>query len=198
MRFLFYKSICLVVLMICSHLSAEIERVTVKWNPVVCQGSCIQGIIGALSATPPVAEFIINPQEGQVNIRWKPKSFFDYETVRRAIAGATGIPILDIRVQVRGTVIVSNNVVALQSLGDNTQFMLMSPAQQNITKNVPQNSFFNRQLTPQLMQQFLEGARDSTVVTVSGPLLRPQMGLYLVAEQVTFNRLGPNSFPGPR
>lgn len=179
-------------------LQGEIEKVTIKWNPVVCQGYCIPNLIGALRASAPVAEFVVNPQEGLVNIRWKPRFLFNYETVRQAIVGSTGIPILDIRVQVRGTILATNTGVILQSLGDNTQFILLSPVQQNLTANVPQNSLFNRVLSPELTQQFQEGARDSAVVTVAGRLLRPQMGLYLVVEQAVFNRLGQNAIPGPR
>ena len=170
-------------------LASEIERITVKWEPLVCQASCVQGIVRQLAAVAGIAEILIQADQGVVNVRWKPRMPFSFDFISNAVA-MIGPRILDARVQVRGTLLATGSAFILESLGDNTRFVLLSPAQQSLNVNVPQNSFETHRLTAQLQQQFLAGIRDSCVVTVKGPLLQWQLGgLYLVVEEATFNRL---------
>jgi len=176
-----------------SPLHSEIERVTVRWNPAVCTDSCVRGIQKELARVGGVAEMLVNRE--QVDIRWKPKVPFLWQSVNTAIR-TIGVPILDARVQVRGTIVVVGNSISLQSLGDNTQFVVLSPAKVSFDVQIPQNSFETNVMTPELYQELAEAARDSCVVTIAGRLLRPQMGLYLVAEQVNVHRLGPKPMVG--
>ncbi|MGZ3633661.1 MAG: hypothetical protein ACXU9U_00375 [Parachlamydiaceae bacterium] len=168
-------------------LHSEIERVTVRWNPAVCTDSCVHGIQKELSRVGGVAEMLLNRE--QVDIRWKPKVPFLWQSINTAIR-TIGAPILEARVQVRGTIIVAGNSISLQSLGDNTQFVVLSSLKVSSDVQIPQTSFETNAITPELYQELAEAARDFCVVTISGRLLRPQMGLYLVAEQVNVNRLG--------
>lgn len=171
-------------------LSAEIERITINWNPQVCLDGCVREITKQLSMVPGIAEIMINQPQGQSDIRWKPKSPFSYDFLRNAV-GMVGSTIRGIRVQVRGTLVVTPGGVFLESLGDNTKFVLLSPAQQSFTRNVPQLSFDTHILTPQMRQQLIEAAKQSVVAVVKGPLLQPGNGLYLIIEQISFNRLAP-------
>ncbi|MBA3604012.1 MAG: hypothetical protein H0W50_10335 [Parachlamydiaceae bacterium] len=174
----------------------EVERITVKWEPLVCKESCVQGIVRELVSVAGVAEIVINSDQGAANIRWKPRLPFSFTFISNAV-GVIGPRILDARVQVRGTLLATNSAILLESLGDNTRFVLMSPAKQTFSGNVPQNSFETHILAPELRQQFMDGIRDSCVVTVKGPLLQWQQGgLYLIVEEATFNRLGGNSIRG--
>ncbi len=177
-------------------LVGEIERITVKWEPLVCRDSCAQGIARQLVSVRGVAEIVIQPPQGVVHVRWKPRFPFSFDFIKNAIS-MIGPHILDARVQVRGTLIATNDAILLESLGDNTRFVLLSPAKQSLNYNVPQYSFETHVLAPELRQQFLQGIRDSCVVTIKGPLLEWQTGgLYLIVEEATFNRLGGNSIPG--
>lgn len=173
-----------------SPLGAEIERITVTWNPQVCLDACVREITRQLRMINGIAEIVISQPQGQADLRWKPKTPFSYDYIKTAI-GVVGAPIRDVRVQVRGTLIVTPAAVLLESLGDNTKFVLLSPAQQSFTKNVPQNNFDTHVLAPQMRQQLVEAATQSCVVVVKGPLLRPLIGLYLIIEQITINRISP-------
>lgn len=174
-----------------SSLNAEIERITIMWNPQVCLEGCVREITKQLQKVPGIAEILINQPQGQADMRWKPKSPFSFDFIRYAV-GVVGAPIRDVRIQVRGTLIVTPAAVILESLGDNTKFVLLSPAQQSLYKNVPQRNFDSHVLAPEMRDQLVAAATQSTVVTIKGPLLRPQYGLYLIIEQISFNRLSPN------
>jgi hypothetical protein len=169
-------------------LTAEIERISVIWNPQICLEPCVREITKQLRLVNGIAEIVINSQQGEADIRWKPKVPFSYDYIKTAF-GIVGATIRDVRVQVRGTLAVSNSAIFLESLGDNTRFVLLGPAQQSFVKYVPQKNFETHPLSPEMQQQLLAAARESCVVVVKGPLLRPLMGLYLVVEQLSINRL---------
>lgn len=173
-----------------AHLNAEIEYVVIKWLPTGCLPSCVQTIAQQLSTLYPVAEMILNQPQGQATLRWKPRAPFSYDYINTAMRMA-GPTVKDVRMKVRGTVTVTNSAVILQSLGDDTQFILLSPTVGSLTQSVVQNSFDAHMLAPETRQKFIDGQRDSTVVTVEGPLFEPQrmQGLYLIVQQATFNRL---------
>lgn len=169
-------------------LSGEIERITVNWNPQVCLDSCVTEITRQLRKIGGIAEIAISQPQGQADIRWKPLAPFSYDFIRSSVS-SVGAGIRSIRLQVRGTLVVTPGAVLLQSLGDNTKFVLLSPAQQNLYANVPQRNLFSHILAPEMRQQLTEAARQSAVVVVKGPLLQPQKGLYLVIEQLNISRL---------
>lgn len=191
-----FLSLTLLLHVISFSLLAEIERITVKWDPISCRETCARGIVKQLTAIGGVAEIVIIADQGIANVRWKPRAPFSFDFISTAI-GMIGPGILDARLQVRGTLLATNTAIILESLGDNTRFVLLSPAKQSFYKNVPQNSFETHMLAPELRLQFLDGIRDSCVVTIKGPLLQWQMGgLYLIVEEATFHRLGGQSIPG--
>lgn len=171
-------------------LNAEIERITVLWNPQICLEPCVREVTRQLQMVAGIAELVINQPQGQADIRWKPKVPFSYDYIKTAF-GIVGAVIRDVRIQVRGTVTISRNAVTLDSLGDNTRFVLLGPAQQSFTKYVPQRNFDTHPLAPEMQMQLAQAAQDYCVVTVKGPLLRPLMGLYLIVEQITIHRLAP-------
>lgn len=183
-------SYSLILMTLGCPLFGEIERVTVTWNPQICIDACVREITKQLQRVSGIAEIVISQPQGQVDMRWKPKVPFSYDFVRNAVSGV-GADIRDVRVQVRGTLIVTPAAVILESLGDNTRFVLLSPAQQSFYKNVPQGNFDAHALAPQMRQQLAEAAAQSTVVVVKGPLLHPSYGLYLIIEQISFNKLAP-------
>lgn len=186
-KYFWLLSLCMGVL---SPLCAEIERITVLWNPQICLEPCVREITRQLRMVNGIAEIVISEAQGQADIRWKPKVPFSYDYIKTAF-GIVGATIRDVRMQVRGTLTVSASTIILESLGDNTRFVLLGPAQQSFTKNIPQKNFDTHPLAPEMQQQLLTAAREFCVVTVKGPLLRPLMGLYLVVEQVSVNRLAP-------
>jgi len=194
------KKICLFVcLLSCLHtgLKAEISLITVKWLPNVCLTPCVQSIVNQFLRMNGAAEFAMLQQQGQANIRWKPKAPFSVEYLNSAMRMA-GPSIHDIRVKVRGTIVSNGSAVFLQSLGDNTQFLLLGPLTANVNQYV-QASFDLHKLSPESYATFLDAERASAVAIIEGPLFEPirTMGLYLIVEQTTFERLGPNAIQVP-
>lgn len=172
------------------QIGAEIEYIRVKWLPVACQASCIADIARQFLSISSLAEVVVNEQQGQATLRWKPRVPFSYNYINSAMR-LVGPTVQDVRMRVRGTITVTPTAVILQSLGDETQFILLSPTPGSLTQYVPQNNIDAHRLAPDVRQKFIDGQRDSTVVVVEGPLFEPQrmQGLYLIVQQATFNRL---------
>lgn len=173
-------------------LQAEIERVTIKWQyPVECQAGCIQTLYKAFASIPGVAEVVINQGQGQLDLRWKPKFTLNYSAINTAIR-SVGPKIIDARIKVRGILSHAGSNVFLQSLGDQTTFILLSPVQANpggYTEKYNVNAHF---LTPELRYKLLNAEADFQVVTVEGPLFQPERisPLQLIVENLTLTRLG--------
>jgi hypothetical protein len=190
--FIAIASLCALFTSTTTRINAEIEYVKVKWLPTACIGSCALTVNKYFVGMPGAAEVIVNQQQGQGTIRWKPLVPFTYDYINTALRlTGLGTKTSDTRLRVRGVILHSPNAVILQSLGDNTQFVLLSPAAGSITQYVPKNNIDAHRLAPELRQRLLDGERDFCVVTIEGPLFEPQRmaGLYLIVEQVAFNRL---------
>lgn len=192
------QAILFTTLYLQATLQAEIERITVKWIPTVCLAPCVQSIAQQFLRMSGAAEFRLDQAQGQGDIRWKPKAPFSVDYLNTAMRMA-GPAIHDIRVKVRGTIVSTPSAILLQSLGDNTQFLLLSPTRGNVNQYIPTQSFDVHQLAPEVREKFIQAERTSTVAVVEGPLFEPirTMGLYLIVEQASFDTLGAGAIPVP-
>lgn len=183
-------TLCLMTQSLFTPIQSEIEYVVVKWLPTACQESCVRDLTQQLLTIPGVAEIAINGQQGQATLRWKPRMPFSYDYINTAMR-LIGPAVQDVRMKVRGTIVHSPSAVILESIGDNTQFLLLSPTPANLTQYTPKSNIDTHVLAPDVRLNFLEGERDFTVVTVEGPLFEPQrmQGLYLIVQKASFNRL---------
>lgn len=179
-------------------LHAEIQLITVKWIPTACLAPCVQSIAQQFVRMSGAAEFRLDQAQGQADIRWKPRAPFSVEYLNTAMRVA-GPSIHDIRVKVRGTIVSTPNAILLQSLGDNTQFLLLSPTRGNVNEYMPTQSFDVHQLAPEVREKFMQAERTNTVAVVQGPLFEPirTMGLYLIVEQASFDTLGAGAIQVP-
>lgn len=181
-------------------LSAEIELLTVKWVPQQCAlPSCVENVISQFRRLSGTAELVVSQNDGQATVRWKPYSPFSYTSLIAAMS-ATGLRPREIRLRVRGTIVRSSNAFFLRSLGDNTMFVLLGPAQASMTKNIPQNSLDSYPLSLEMQQQLLDAEQNFIVTVVEGPLFTAlrQRDIYLIVNSLTLNRLGPGAIPGSR
>lgn len=179
------------------QIAAEIELVVIRWGNVLCQDSCIRTVTNQIRRLNGAAELIVSQPDAQVSIRWKPFTPFTVDSIR-SVMSASGLRFEDIRVHVRGTIVRSGRAFVLRSIGDNTSFILIGPAQASMTITVANNNLDAHILSPELQQQFADAERDSVVTVVDGPLFTRmrQAGIYLIVERATFNRLGPGAIPG--
>jgi hypothetical protein len=171
---------------------AEIEHITVRWKAAQCLAPCVRNVVQQLSRLGGTAEVVANQPQGQADIRWRPYVPFsvNYLTIAMGLAGPT---IEDIRVRVRGTIISTPSAIILQSMGDNTQFVLLSPLQGDPRFYIPQNAIQSYVLAPEVRAQFLDAQRAGAIVTIEGPLFKPVQtsGLYLITQQVSISQPAP-------
>lgn len=171
---------------------AEVSKVTVKWlNPGVCSESCITDMAKQFGAMSGAAEVILNQGGGQVDIRWKPRVPFSYYPINTAMR-MVGPSIHDIRVSVRGTIAHNSNTITLESLGDNTKFVLLGPVNPSMNQYTVVHNTDNRPLSEEARKKFLDAEKYFEVVEVEGPLLDPwrYQVLYLVVEKANAINLG--------
>ncbi len=178
---------CLILLLSCQPLAAEIQKVQVKWNPAFCTGGCVQLLARNFQNVTAIAQVNINGPGGQADLRWKPNFPFSYTPVNNAMQ-MVGVSWYEFRVKVRGILSFDRNFVYLTSLGDNTVFILLAPAQPqpgqfNVSYNIA-----SLQLPPYLRAQLEQGARENRVAIVDGPLFQAERSppLYLVIQQLNY------------
>ena len=152
----------------------EIELITVKWAQGYCTKNCQEGLRTRLKSVPPIAEFNVQGEGSQVQIRWKPKAPFSYLTLNMIIKGF-GIHIDQVFMRVRGVIERDARHTYLVSLGDNTRFILLSPI--NVSplqsQSVARNNVESYQLAVNLKERFLLDEQEYRVVTVQGNLFDP-------------------------
>ena len=174
-----------------NQMYGEIEKITIKWTANLCADSCIRDMYKQFGAVNGIAEKIINQQQGMAEFRWKPKSSFNFQMLDQAMR-LVGPRIQDSRVRVRGTISHDASNVYLNSLGDNTRFILLGTPPASTTEYVIQYSAQTRGLPPETRKKFLDSENNFEVVVVEGPLFEPIRftELYLIVERAESINLG--------
>lgn len=182
-------------ILIALHGYAEVSQVTIKWlNPVICQQGCINDMAKQFGSMNGAAEVILNQGAGQVDIRWKPRVQFSYYPLNTAMR-LVGPSIHDIHMKVRGTITHNSNTFTLESLGDNTRFLLLGPVEPNMNQYTVVHNTDNRPIPDDIKVKLLNAEKNFEVVEIEGPLMDPwrYQVLYLVIEKANFINLG--SYP---
>lgn len=178
-------------------LHAEISKVSVKWlNPIICQDGCVKEMSKQFGTMNGAAEVIINQGNGQVDVRWKPRVAFSFAPINTAMR-LVGPSINAVSVSVRGTVSHSGSTFVLDSLGDNTKFILLGPVDPSMTKYTVVHNTDNRPLSEEIKLKLLEAEKNFQVVQIDGPLLDPwrYQVLYLIVEKLEAISLGSQHQP---
>lgn len=170
-----------------SFLLAEIESITIKWTALECQQSCIVGLEKQFRNINGVADVIMNQNAGQATLRWKAGVVLTFPPINTAMS-MIGLSINDLHIKVRGTISHDARTVTLNSLGDNTRFLLMSPVTPKQYEMVEQFNPQTHILTPAQRTQFLEAQDANQIAIVEGPLFEPERSppLKLIVERVRF------------
>jgi hypothetical protein len=170
-----------------SSLKAEIESITIKWTALECQQSCIAGLEKQFRNINGVADVIMNQPAGMATLRWKPDVVLTFPPINTAMS-MIGLSINDLRVKVRGTISHDARTVTINSLGDNTRFLLMSPVTPKRYEMVEEFNPETHILTPSQRDQFLQAQDADQVAIVEGPLFEPERSppLKLIVANVKF------------
>lgn len=151
-------------------LPAEIEQVTIKWTPGLCQTSCIRGLERQFHRVKEVTYVEINGSAGLAILRWDSKIAFSYRPIETAMA-MIGLSIDDMNITVRGNITYDGRDVILTSLGDRTQFYLVSaPPMMALELHLPHI----QPLNVQTKRGLIEAGQNHQVVSITGPLFQPE------------------------
>lgn len=193
MKCLFSFFMCLTLF----SLDAEISKVSVKWlNPTICAETCINDMAKQLGNMNGAAEIILDQGGGQADIRWKPKSPFSFAPINTAMR-LVGPSINNVHISVRGVISHSGSTFTLESLGDNTRFLLIGPTTPSMHQYTVMHNTDNRPISNEMKARLLEAEKNFEIVEIDGPLLDPWRypALYLIIEQARPISLGPQKEP---
>lgn len=159
-------------LLLGSSLAADIQQVTLIWQPGLCGAPCIKNLQTRLTQIPAVAKVDMDQGTGRAIIVWKPDALFSFAPINAA-ARYVGIRVDDIRLKVRGKIVEEAGQIKLISSGDGTAFVLLNPAipQKNQYTNTKNPA--TRKLSPELTAQLLEAKKNGWTVTIEGPFFEP-------------------------
>lgn len=169
-------------------LRAEIQRVVFTWNPLICQTMCIPLLEKNVRDLQGVTDFSLNSQTGIAELHWRPQVPFSFDPINFATR-ATGVRLLTLIVRVAGAISHDYSNVYLTSTGDGTRFLLFGPLAVQTGQYTIRQNVANYPMPPQLKVKLLEAERLGKIVTIEGPLLRPETySLNLIAQQVNVQK----------
>lgn len=183
------KHFALFFLAISGTLSAEVEMVTLKWNPIPCKNSCPILLRERLSKAKGVVNVDVNEASGQANITWDKRVPFSFVPINWALR-YVGVREKDLRVRVSGYVKGSGASYSITSKGDNTNFILFNRAvSPDSTQFTNRFNPTNRVLSPDIIAKLDEARQGNRIVTIEGPIFMPERSppdpLRLVVESIS-------------
>ena len=182
MKTLFFL-IC-VLFLFSQKSSAEVERIMISWNTVICDGICNQRIRTSLLKIKPVVDVQINDTQGVANLLWDSKYPFEYEPFRFA-AGEAGIRFNDMRLKVKGKIVTNDKNIFLISDIDLARFLLIGPTKIDPYRYVVPNNIASHPIPAQMEAQLLNARDLNQSVLISGPLFLPRTyDRTLIIEQI--------------
>ncbi|MCB1114546.1 MAG: hypothetical protein KDK62_07310 [Chlamydiia bacterium] len=180
------KKLFLSLAFILSSLSAEVEQVTLIWQPGLCGSGCVKGLYRELGKIRGIDTIDINEGTGRAYLTWKPDVKFSFQPINVAVR-IVGIRVNDIRLKVRGKIHGSAQNLELISEGDKTPFRLLNPIIPQGNRAPELKSTLNRQISPEVAQELLETAKNNQTVLIEGQFFQPYRSPpnNLVIERVT-------------
>lgn len=180
-----FKLFFVTLIVVMQGAYAEVEEVSIRWRNNNCTDTChallekqFKSMSGALDAK-------VDGKGGIATMRWKPRMKFRYSDINLAIR-MVGVPLLDIQIKARGTITHSGKRFTLESIGDDTNFILLSPLEVKPNRMaVPQN-VDSYSISPETQKKLLDSELGFYVVSVSGVLLMPERSppYYLIIEKI--------------
>lgn len=167
-----YYAILLTCCVIRSSLSAEIIWAQACWNPVHCSVSSQKPLERRLSDIDSVSRVLMNYDDGNVKLVWKPNKIYDDRVVRTAFAWV-GIAIKDVRLKVRGTISHDAKNVYLTSIGDGTKIPLVSAPKSAQGLLINKGSLAIPELDADVRKRLIAAEDNHQVIIVEGTVFMP-------------------------
>jgi hypothetical protein len=154
-------------------MNAEIQVLTIRWTPQLCQKNCIQLVERELRKIPGVKVISLDQGSGQATLTWKEGIPFQFSSINMAMR-MVGLSIRDIRIKVTGRIQHNADIFYIVSNHDNTRFELLNPITPVRGGSVVEYNVAARKILPALQQQLLEGETQKLTATIEGPIFMPQ------------------------
>lgn len=156
-------------------LNAQVTNVQITWNAANCNALCAQSITQNLRRIPGVANLQGNTAQGSLNFAWNSHASLNFSPINSAFA-LIGPSIRNFKVRVRGRLVSQGNTFMLNSIRDNTTFLLLGAQQPHPNRwTVPFNyNPANNPLSTVLFQQLSIAAQRQQTVIISGEILAPE------------------------
>ncbi len=131
----------------------------------------------------------VNAKLGTATLKWSPKFPFSYQLIDSRLR-MIGVGLIGIYMRVRGSAIPRGNKIALSSIGDQTQFILISPisVKPGDYAGFPDGSKLS--LSPKLKKKITEASAERKDIIVEGPLYQGHRAppLYLMIDRLQIEK----------
>lgn len=164
--------------------TGEVERVAIRWNTVLCNGTCIGRLANSVRSIREISDLRIDEPAGMAEMKWNSSAPFSFEPFRLA-SGAAGIRFNDIRLRVKGKIDYNGRDFYLISDHDLTSFRLIGPVKTEPGRYTVSNNMESRPVPPDMQELFLHTKATGGTLVISGPLFLPRTyPNVLIAEQI--------------
>lgn len=171
-------------------LNAEIELVTLTWDPTPCKQSCQTTLRKRLEQTSGIASVEMSGDVGRAEIKWKPTSPFSFVPLNWALR-FVGLRERTVRVKVSGNITGGGKNFSIVSRGDHTNFVLLNrvaPTEPSHYTN--EFSRTNRDLSQELIDKLEEGKKKKQIAVIEGLLFEPYRSPpapnQIIVDQISF------------
>lgn len=175
-----------------SFLNAEVEQVSLRWDPIPCKKACPILLHDRLQKAKGVASVEINADSGNATMTWDKKIPFSFVPLNYALR-YVGVREKELRVKVSGSISGSGASYFIKSRGDNTIFVLFNRAAPGGQSNyVTLYSATNRVLTPELITKLEDIKKSNQIAIIEGPIFMPERSppdpLRLVIDNISIEK----------
>lgn len=175
-----------------SFLNAEVEQVSLRWDPIPCKKACPILLHDRLQKAKGVASVEVRGDEGNAIMTWDKKIPFSFVPLNYALR-YVGVREKELRVKVSGTISGSGASYFIKSRGDNTIFVLFNraaPGGQSNAVNLYNPS--NRVLSPDQIAKLEEIKKSNQIAIIEGPIFMPERSppdpLRLVIDNISIEK----------
>lgn len=181
--------VLIALLVLSTPLQGEILRVDVQWRGLSCNLTCAQKLERRFLKIPGVSSVTLNAINQSAVLSWAPNQPFTFQAINLAMRSVG--PTLDqLRVTVRGKILMQNNQFSIVSIGDNTSFLLLGPyaPPAGTVRQFLRKAYYP--LSAQLQTILKEAARTGRVVIIEGQIFQGHRAppLMLIIATVQFEQ----------
>lgn len=160
------------MLVITLPLIAEVQSITLIWNPLLCNPKCAAELVNRLKTTKGVDQVNVSQPSGRADVVWKKDAPFSFQPLNFAVR-YVGMRIDLVHIRVRGRVVVSGKNFNLISEGDRTPFVLRGPIVPTVNNYTEQYNPESHPISLDLSSQLQDIARKNQIVVVDGVFFEP-------------------------